>query len=256
MNVHHDVSSLDKCRECLNDDSGFLDALTATSRHQFETISFTKEYSKNALLLVEGQPPASVFVLRSGRVKLSTCSSDGRATILGVALPGDVLGLSSTVMGLEYDTSATALEVCRADLVPGDVFVRFLQDRPDAAFAAAKHLSRDCRAAHKTICSLSHSDPVLVKLAKLFLSFSAEAGPGERATHLTNRFTHEQMAEMIGTSRETVTRSLREMRERGLVTLKGPDLIIHDHDRLRLATGTANGNGNGHAHGNGNGSTL
>ena len=87
------------------------------------------------------------------------------------------------------------------------------------------------------ICSLSHSDSVLVKLAKLFLSWSANDQGNNGSIQLKNLFTHEEIGEMIGTTRETVTRVLREMRERELVTLKGSELIIHNHERLRLTVG-------------------
>jgi CRP-like cAMP-binding protein len=87
------------------------------------------------------------------------------------------------------------------------------------------------------ICSFGLSDSVIVKLSKLFLSWGPNTHGLDGSLRLKNSFTHADLAGMIGSTRETVTRALREMRERGLVTLKGSDLVIHEPFDLRRAAG-------------------
>lgn len=191
-----------------------------------------RSFSKGELLFIEGAKARGVFILREGRVKLSTTSAAGRSVILGIAGPGDMLGLAAVIGGSQYEAAAEALHRCRAEFVPRGLWLRRLSEDIAAALHAADQLSRDCLAAHKAISSLVRPEPVLIRLARLFLSWTPNSNGGP--VRVTNTFTHQQIAEMIGTTRETVTRALRELRERDLATLKGRDLVIHHHERLRL----------------------
>ena len=88
------------------------------------------------------------------------------------------------------------------------------------------------------MCSLGLSDSVTDKLAKLFLGWTGNGTGLHGRVSVLNFFTHEEMAEMIGASRETVTRALKYFRENDLITLKGSKLVIHDRDRLQAAIGS------------------
>ena len=226
-----------ECFGCACRSNDFFCNLGGSELRLFESHKITKIYPKGTLLFIEGQSAAGVYILCKGRVKLSTCSPNGKIIILGIAEVGDVLGLSAVISGVEYEATAELLERCQVNFVPNSDFLKLLQENPKAGMNAARQLSRSYHAAHKMICSLGHSDSVIVKLSKLFLSWSANGTGNNGPLQLKNSFTHEEIGEMIGTTRETVTRALRNMRERGLVTLKGSDLIIHNQDRLRLATG-------------------
>jgi CRP-like cAMP-binding protein len=109
-----------------------------------------------------------------------------------------------------------------------------MEQDPRTAREVTLQLSRNCLAARQLIGALANADPVFVRLARLFLAWSDNGNGGFQ--RIRNTFTHQQIGEMIGTSRETVTRAVKEMRERDLVTLKGPELVIHDRDRLQLIT--------------------
>jgi CRP/FNR family cyclic AMP-dependent transcriptional regulator len=116
--------------------------------------------------------------------------------------------------------------------------LRFLQTNPEACLNAARQLSRNYQTAYRQICALGLSDSVTGKLAKLFLGWSGNGTGGNGRVQLKNFFTHEEIAEMIGASRETVTRALKYFREHDLVTLKGSDLVIHDRQRLKSVVGS------------------
>lgn len=237
MKVVHDVLIQEKCENCDQRSRNSFCQLPAADLRRFESIRVTKAYSKGMLLFVEGQPSKGVFVLCQGRVKLSTCSPDGKILILGIAEAGEVLGLSAAVNGTEYETTAEVLELCQVNYVKTYELLRFLQSYPGACLNAARQLSRNYQAAYRQVCALGLSDSVSDKLAKLFLAWSGNGSGGNGQVQLKNFFTHEEIAEMIGASRETVTRALRYFRERDLITLKGSDLVIHDRQRLRAAIG-------------------
>jgi CRP/FNR family cyclic AMP-dependent transcriptional regulator len=203
-----------------------------------------KRFEKGDVIFIEGDRPRGVYNLRQGRVKLTTSTPDGRVLILGVALPGDTLGLSAVVSRSDYEATAEAIEPIIVQFIAGDVFLSRLRRNADFALEAALELSRRYREAHAAMGSLASTDPVLIRLARLFMKWAFELrdignGDGHRKhghnpIQLRNSFTHQQIAEMIGSSRETVTRVLREMRERDLVTLKGADLRIHSPAKLAM----------------------
>jgi CRP/FNR family transcriptional regulator len=211
-----------------------------------ESIKFVKSFAKGALIFVQGQPSASVYVLTEGKVKLSTCSSVGKVMIVQIAEPGDILGLSSAFCGAEHETSAEALETCHVDCIDTAKFLKYLRTTPEACIFAARQLSSNYQMAHRQICALGLSDSVFDRIAKLFLSWSnhgknGHEGNGGPHVRIDNFFTHEEIAGMIGSSRETVTRTLKAFRERDLITIKGREAVIHDRRRLMAAIGTHRG---------------
>ena len=177
-------------------------------------------------------------MLCQGRVKLSTCSRDGKVIILRVAEAGEVLGLSAAVSDSNYEATAEVIETCQVNFVRKGEFLRFLQQNPEACFSAMKQLSYKYHKAYIQIRSFGLSSFAADKLAKLLLEWCKENSNGGGSIHLKISYTHEEIAEMIGTSRETVTRILKNFRERKLIALKGSDLIIHDPKKLDATIGT------------------
>ena len=238
MKVVHDLRIQDKCQECdLQSQCSFCQ-LPEAELARFASIKVTKVYPKGTTLFGEGQRSAGVFMLCQGRVKLSTCSPDGKVIIIAIAEPGDVLGLSAALNGVDYETTAEVLELCQVNYIRTTDLLPFLQTNSEACLNAARQLSRNYQAAYRQICALGLSDSVADKLAKLFLAWSGNGTGGNGRVQMKNFFTHEEIAEMIGTSRETVTRALKYFRDHELVTLKGSDLIIHDRQRLKAGIGS------------------
>ena len=236
MKAAHDIRIQDKCKSCSIHNNNFFCHIPAPEG--FESISMTKVYPKGAMLFVEGQPASGVYMLCQGKVKLSTCSPDGKVIILGIVEPGDILGLSAAIDGVEYETTAEVLELSQVNYVSTDDFIRLLRSDSDACLNAARQLSRNYQTAYRQVCSLGLSDSVADKLAKLFLGWTGNGTGGDGLVRMKNFFTHEEMAEMIGASRETVTRALKYFREHDLVTLKGSEMVIHDRRRLKAVIGT------------------
>ncbi len=238
MKVVHDLRIQDKCRGCEFQHESSFCRLPESELAKFESLKVTRAYPKGSTLFNEGQPSTAVYMLCQGKVKLSTCSPDGKIIILGIAEPGDVLGLSAAISGTDYETTAEVLDLCQVNYIRSSDFLQFIRECPDAGLNAAKQLSRNYHTAYLQICSLGLSDSVADKLAKLFLGWSGNGAGIEGRVHLKNFFTHEEMAEMIGTSRETVTRALRYFRENEIVTVRGSDLLIHDRKRLKAIIGS------------------
>ena len=237
MKTSRDLHVQYKCHECERPGEGFLCQAPGTDRTAFDEIKVTKVYSKGTLLFVEGQAATAVYMLCQGKVKLWTCSRDGKVIILDVVEAGDVLGLSAALNGAEYEATAEVLELCQVNYIKTPDLLRYLHKNPEACLNAARQLSRNYQTAYRQVCSLGLSDSVVDKLARLFLDWCGTARSQSGSVHLKNPFTHEDMAEMIGTSRETVTRALKYFRDEGLISVKGSDLVIHDRQRLTETIG-------------------
>lgn len=203
-----------------------------------EKVRFRRSYPARATLFVQGQTCNGAFILCEGHVKLSTAASDGRVVTFGIAGPGDLLGLSAALTGGDHETTAEALEDCHVNFLSTPELIRFLNAHPDACLNAARQLSRDYQEAFKRVCSLASSDTVANKLARLFLNWSGNGHSDLSRIRLENVFTHESLGEMIGVSRETVTRALKQLREGQIATLKGNTLTIYSRPRLRALAGS------------------
>ena len=228
----------DKCADCTFYSESFFCNLSQANRELFEFLKTTVSYPKGAQLFTEGQPSKGIYMLCQGRVKLSTGSEDGRVIILHIAEPGEVLGLSSTISDSIHIATAEATEPCQINYLRNKDFLSFLEENAGACMSAVKQLSQNYQSACLKICSLGLSATVADKLMTLFLSWCKESSEDEDGIHLKIRYTHEEIAQMIGTSRETVTRLLKSFINKRLIIRKGSELIIPDKAKLEAVIGT------------------
>lgn len=199
-----------------------------------DTIKFTSVYPKGSVLFVEGEKPRGVFILCSGRVKLTTSSSEGKTLILKIAEAGDLLGLSSAILDRPYEVSAETLSPCQVNTIKRDDFLKFIGEHVEACMHSAEQLSQKYHAAQKEIRSLGLCQSTGEKLAKLLLDWSEQDGhTSQKGIRLNVLLTHEEIAQMVGTTRETITRLLSDLKKRKIIQIKGSTVIIPDRDALR-----------------------
>jgi CRP/FNR family transcriptional regulator, cyclic AMP receptor protein len=194
-------------------------------------------YPKGSILFLEGQAPRGIYVLCKGRVKLSLSANDGKTLILKLAEPGEVLGLSATVAGKPYELSAETMDTCQVNFVKRDDFLRFLKLHVEVCFRAAEQLSKKYNNTCYELRSLGLSHSASERLAKLLLEWNSMHGKASKNGSINMSLTHEEMAQMIGTSRETVTRLFADFKQRHILEGAGSTLSIKDMAALRgLAT--------------------
>jgi len=228
---------VENCVTCrLRADKIFCNLPTQTVQ-ALEAIKYTTAYPKGAVLFVEGQAPRGVFILCRGRVKLSICSSDGKTLILKIAEAGEVLGLSASVSSKPYELTAETLDPCQVNFVKREDFLRFLREHNEVCLKVAEQLSEKYNTACHEIRSLGLSHSAAEKLAKLLLEWSAKNGGSRQPDRMKLTLTHEEIAQMIGTSRETVTRLFADFKKRQLIQLKGSTLVIRNRPALEGMVG-------------------
>ena len=223
---------IESCLTCkLREDRLFCN-LSPGAVKDLEAIKYSTAYPKGAVLFVEGQSPRGVFILCKGRTKLSICSSDGKTLILKIAEPGEVLGLSATVSGKPYELTAETLDPCQVNFVKREDFIRYLREHNEVTLRVAEQLSDKYNTACHEIRSLGLSHSAAEKLAKLLLEWSEKNGDSKQPGRMKLALTHEEIAQMIGTSRETVTRLFADFKKRQIIQLKGSTLTIRNRGAL------------------------
>jgi CRP/FNR family transcriptional regulator, cyclic AMP receptor protein len=195
-------------------------------------------HPEGAALFAEGQPSRGVFILYSGRVKLFTSSADGKILILGFADPGEILGLAGTLSGQPYEAWAEAIQPAQTSFVERRYLVHLMRRHRDLAVQVAMHLGDTYCSAIAGVRILGHSRSANQKLAAFLLGCCEINSPFYDRVGARLTLTHEEISQMIGTSRETVTRLLSGFRKKGLIQWKGCNLILTD--RAALESSAAN----------------
>ena len=184
-------------------------------------------------LFGEGQPSRGVFILYSGRVKLFTSSVEGKTLILGFANPGEILGLAGTLSGQPYEAWAEAIQPTQTGFVERRYLVHQMRHQTELALQVAMQLGQSYCSAIAGARAWGHSWSASQKLATFLLDWYESNRPcrDEATARLT--LTHEEIAQVIGTSRETVTRLLSGFKKKGLIQWKGSNLVLTDRAGLK-----------------------
>jgi CRP/FNR family transcriptional regulator, cyclic AMP receptor protein len=217
---------IENCISCPHREDRLFCNLSPQAVQALATITSPATYPKGATLFLEGQAPRGVFIVCSGRVKLSTSSADGRTLILRIADPGEVLGLPASVTGKPYELTADVIEPTQANFIPRQDFLNFLRDHGEAALRVAQQLGETYHSAIAEMRSIGLSHSVSEKLARFLLDISSGQNESNGETRVTLTLTHEEIAQMIGASRETVTRLFSDFKKKQLLQVKGSTLII------------------------------
>lgn len=215
------------CSECRVRAERLFCNMSTPTVGALDAVKFTGLYPKGSLLFVEGEEPRGIFILCSGRAKLTTSSTEGKTLIVKIAEPGEVLGASATILNKPYEVSAETIEPSQLNFIKRDDFMKFLGAHAEACLHTAQQLSEKYHSAQREIRSLGLSQTTSEKLARLLLDWSIKSGEETtKGWRIKVLLTHEEIAQMIGTTRETVTRLLSDFKRRKVIDVKGSSLFI------------------------------
>jgi len=236
MHSPYGMELVENCLTCNLCSEGFFCRLPKVEMEAFQKIKFTLAYPAGATLFLEGQACRGIYILCKGRVKLSATSSQGQTLIFKIAKPGEVIGLNATVSGTPYETTAETGQACQLNFVKQAEFLQFIKEHGDACMHAAIHLSRECQQAYTQLRSfVMRSAPE--RIARLMLDWSLAGAETATTYGIKVALTHDEIGQIIGMSRETVTRTLADFRKQNIAVLHGSTLLIQNLPALRqLAT--------------------
>lgn len=186
-------------------------------------------HARGKVLFAEGESARGVFILRSGRATVSISSSEGKVVTLRIAQPGDVLGLNSVLRNACYNTTVRTIEPCRTDFITRTELLNLIENNQPAAQAISQILSREIAELTERAKSLLLPQTASAKLARLLLEWCEESG----ANTITKTFTQEEIAQMICSSRETVTRLLANLNKRQIIRVTSDSILICDRATLQ-----------------------
>jgi CRP/FNR family transcriptional regulator, cyclic AMP receptor protein len=204
----------------------FFKSLPPEGMSEFESLAAPFSCGGTRILFTEDDRPKSILFLLEGKVKLSINSIDGRRLIVGIAGPGEILGLTAAVTGSPYEITAETQFPCKITSLQRPGFLDFLVRYPVAYRNVARQLSLDYKRTCEQLRTLGLTSSAPAKLARLLLEWCAEGQRTERGTRIQCSLTHEEIGEYIGVSRETITRTLHDFRNRELVEQRGSTLVV------------------------------
>jgi len=191
-----------------------------------EQEALTTTYPTGAVLFAEGQAPRGVFIVRRGRVKLSICSSDGRTLILRIADPGCLLGVAAVVSGRNYEATAETQEPSEISFLRHTDLVRLMRLHGEFALWVTQHISQDYASTCREIRDLILSDSASEKLARLLVGWLDQNTAAKNPSQMKLALTHEEIGQMIGSSRETVSRLFAGFKKQRLIQQTGSTIVI------------------------------
>jgi CRP/FNR family cyclic AMP-dependent transcriptional regulator len=189
-----------------------------------------RPYPRHSVIVFEDDPGDALFIVAMGQVKVVLVGEDGREVILAVLGPGDFFGELALIDDEPRSAHVIAMDDAQLLVLRRDDFHEALQSHPRMALGMLRTLSRRLRRADDQIGSLVLLD-VYGRVARVLLDLASKSAEGDRI----RRVTHATIAQMIGSSRETVSRTLRDLAERGLIEVSPRGIRITDPRALRAA---------------------
>ena len=189
--------------------------------------------SRGEHLFQEGQDGDRLFVVLDGKMKLTRAAVDGRENLLGVLGPGEMFGELSLFDPRPRTSSASAVTDAALAALGHDALRRMLQDHPEVSLHMLQALARRLRRANDVVADLVFTD-VPGRVAKNLLDLADRFGEQEKdGLHVHHDLTQEELAQLVGASRETVNKALADFAARGWLQISARSVLILDVDRLR-----------------------
>ena len=220
--------------------SDYLTRLTPVDRDALILLTVEQVFNKGELIFKAGSPGNLVYFIETGRIKIYHLSPTGKEVLLWFCVPGEIFGLAEACQGGRRQIYAEACEPSRVLHVRQDDFTCFLERHPAASLLVNEVLSSRLRNLGNIIQSLV-ADDVNERVAQLIARLAANYGhkTPDGDIYLSIRLTHQEMANMIGTTRRSVTSVLGALKRLGILDVRNRHIHIHDATLLGTASAVA-----------------
>ena len=208
-------------------------ALSPEAWNDLHHIRHMESFPTGSTVFVESQPCRGVYILHQGRAKLTIANSDGKTLIVRIVGPGEILALNPCLTGGMHDTTLLTTQPSEFAFVRRNEFLHYLNEHKDASYLAGEQLIRDYRDAYDLVRSIALAQTTNEKLARFLLNWAAEPRQTDGGQFLKTRFTHDEIGQMIGATRETVTRALGLLKRDRVIEFSGSGLLIRDMTALQ-----------------------
>ena len=189
-------------------------------------VALLRTFPKDRVVIMAEEEGDSLFVIHDGQVKVSIVSEDGREVILSILGEGNFFGEMSLLDGHPRSANVTTTQATELLMVRRADFLRFIQKSPQTAIKLLSVLASRLRITDRKIEGLALSD-VTGRISQTLLQLADEQGVAtQEGVLIRDRPTHQDLANMSGTTRETVSRILKRLENQGYIVPRGRDLLI------------------------------
>jgi CRP/FNR family cyclic AMP-dependent transcriptional regulator len=196
-------------------------------------VGIKKTFKKDTIILMEEDESGALFIIVSGKVKVTRTSNDGREVILNILSEADIFGEMALLDGLTRSATVTAIEDSELFIIQRNQFLEFLKEHPEISIALMQELSKRLRTADMQIKSLSLKDAE-GKVATVIVQLANDHGRiRQGAVEIEKLPLQQDLANMAGTSRETISRTLHSFAKKGLIELEGSKLRIYQFEKFK-----------------------
>jgi len=200
---------------------------------KIEKIGTRKVYKKNEVILMEEEAGTALFAIVKGKVKVARASTEGREVILTILTDSDFFGEMAILDGLTRSATVTAIEESELFLLQRNDFLNLLREHPEISISLLQELTKRLRAADMKIKALSLKDAE-GKVATVILQLADDVGKIKHGKVEIEKLPQQQdLANMAGTSRETISRTLHSFTKKKLIELEGSKLSILDYEKFK-----------------------
>jgi CRP/FNR family cyclic AMP-dependent transcriptional regulator len=214
-------------------DFNLFDDVSDTDLKHIYSVTSRQAIKKGNMVLIEEEMGSTLFLIISGKVKISRISDDGREVILSILSEGDFFGEMAIIDGFSRSANVITIEDSDLMMIRKDDFFGLLHKVPTVAINLLKELTARLRRSDQHIKSLSLQDAV-GKVASALLRLAENSGMIKNGQVIINNIPAQQdLANMAGTSRETISRAIKVLGKDGFLNKDGNSIIIYDYDRFR-----------------------
>jgi CRP/FNR family transcriptional regulator len=207
--------------------------MSRTEIEQIKPYFFPREFRRKEIVFLKGDPCKELYIIASGQVKLSEISENGREQALSILSRGESFDVVPIIDGGLYPTTATALsDVMLYAIIKQDVLT-IMREYPTVASAILPYMGNKLREMTNLVADISF-ESVSFRIAKLILHYADIQGtPTPDGILVKRTLTHQEIADIVGTEREVVTRSLSDLQKKGIIDMKeGKQILIRDEGKL------------------------
>lgn len=219
-------------KPCKGECSWLFENLSTHALERLSQLSRFVHYGAGEMIFQEGEPAFGLYIICSGKVKLSKYASQGKKQILKLLGPGEILGEKTMFDNEVYTAHAKTLEATTMHFIERNAFIDFLKENPDVSLRLIEKLAREVKGFQGKLVEIAYEDSS-ERLARLLLLIAKEYGvKTPKGTDIGIELARSELAELAGMSTETAIRTLSKFKERKLIQLDGQRILIIDKEQL------------------------
>jgi CRP/FNR family transcriptional regulator len=211
----------------------YFDSLTDDAAARLAREWSARAYAPREFVIVEDEPALGFYLMRRGKARIFRTGADGREQTFRIASPGDTFGEVPVLDRSPNPATVETLDAAEVILIPGESFLRAVRSDPDVALSVLNHIARRLRSFTELVEQIS-LQTVHARLARYLYQLAREEGRARDGSIVVPReITQQDLASLVGSVREVVSRTLKSMEEDGIVTVRRKEIEIHDLQALR-----------------------